>query len=426
MEKMAVSCFAAVCEVIRMNRHQLVIIGGGPAGMAAAVAASEAGVADILIIEREKKLGGILKQCIHNGFGLHLLRRDLTGPEYADHFRSRVAAAEIQVMTDAMVLTLDENKNLTVSSALGINTISADAVILAMGCRERPAGAVMLPGTRPAGIYTAGVAQNFVNLQNKMVGKRVVIRGSGDIGLIMARRLTLEGAEVVCVVERKEYSSGLPRNLVQCLDDFNIPIKYRHIVSAVHGKERVEAVTLSMVDQYGRPLPGTDRVVPCDTLILSLGLIPENELSLQAGISLDRQTGGAFVDAGLQTSVPGIFACGNVLHVHDLVDNVSEEAAQAGKSAAAYLAGATSLETLPILPGNEVKYVLPQQIIPGKAVRVSLRVQAPGRNRKIRISCGNESKVYSLPRINPAEMQRLMVPAELTQGKKLPVEVVVE
>jgi len=411
-----------------MNNRQLVVIGGGPAGMAAALAARQAGVQDVLIVEREQQLGGILKQCIHNGFGLHLLREDLTGPEYAAHYYRQIGATGVETLDDTMVLRLNRQRQLTLSSPGKVQEIQADAVILAMGCRERPAGAVMLPGSRPAGVFTAGVAQNYVNLQNRMVGKRIVIRGSGDIGLIMARRLTLEGAEVICVVERKSYSSGLTRNLVQCLDDYNIPIKYRHIVSAVHGKDRVEAVTLSMVDEQGRPIMSSAKIVPCDTLILSLGLIPENELSRQAGVVIDAATGGAVVGADFQTSAPGIFACGNVLHVHDLVDYVSEEAAAAGRAAAAFInaSGAESTSELVTMAGSGIKYVLPHRIIPGIATRISLRVDSPARNRTVRIACGAKSKVYNLPRINPAEMLRLMVPAELTQGQATAVEVVVE
>ena len=415
-----VSSFVAACGVMRMHKRGLVIIGGGPAGMAAAVAAKKAGAEDILLIEREKQPGGILKQCIHNGFGLHLLRRDLTGPEYAAHHLAGVQEAGIQVLTDTMVVRLESDRRLTLSSPAGVQEIQAEAIILAMGCRERPAGAVMLPGSRPAGVLTAGVAQNYVNLQNKMVGRRIVIRGSGDIGLIMARRLTLEGAQVLCVVERKDYSSGLTRNLVQCLDDFNIPIKYRHVVAAVHGKERVEAVTLAKVDEAGRPLPGSQRVLPCDTLILSLGLIPENELSRQAGVQLDPSTGGAIVGPDLQTTVPGIFACGNVLHVHDLVDYVSQEAALAGQAAAGYLSrgmvAAAALEEVSTVAGTGVKYVLPHRLRAGEAARIFLRVTSPGRQRLVRLSCGSQVKEYKLPRLTPSEMLRLMAPAQLTAG----------
>ena len=321
-----------------MKQHAIVIIGGGPAGLAAAISAAEQGEKDILILERDRELGGILNQCIHNGFGLHTFQEELTGPEYAARYIEKVERMGIPYLTDTMVLDLSPEKVVTaVSPTEGIFQIQAQAVILAMGCRERPRGALNLPGYRPAGIYTAGTAQRLVNVEGRMPGREVVILGSGDIGLIMARRMTLEGAKVKVVAELMPYSGGLKRNIVQCLEDFGIPLKLSHTVVAIHGKERLTGVTLAQVDHDGRPVPGTEEEYSCDTLLLSVGLIPENELSKNAGVSLNPATSGPVVDESFQTSVGGIFACGNVLHVHDLVDFVSEEAANAGRRAAEYV-----------------------------------------------------------------------------------------
>ena len=320
-----------------MKQHAIVIIGGGPAGLAAAISAAEQGEKDILILERDRELGGILNQCIHNGFGLHTFQEELTGPEYAARYIEKVERMGIPYLTDTMVLDLSSEKVVTaVSPTEGIFQIQAQAVILAMGCRERPRGALNLPGYRPAGIYTAGTAQRLVNVEGRMPGREVVILGSGDIGLIMARRMTLEGAKVKVVAELMPYSGGLKRNIVQCLEDFGIPLKLSHTVVAIHGKERLTGVTLAQVDHDGRPVPGTEEEYSCDTLLLSVGLIPENELSKNAGVALSSATSGPVVDESFQTSVNGIFACGNVLHVHDLVDFVSEEAANAGRRAAEY------------------------------------------------------------------------------------------
>ena len=321
----------------------LVIIGGGPAGLAAAIAAKEAGVSDILILERDSRLGGILNQCIHNGFGLHTFKEELTGPEYAGRFIKKAMELEIPYKLETMVVDISSDGDLKLVSYMnrkeGLVVVRAKAVILCMGCRERSRGALNIPGYRPAGIYTAGTAQRYVNMEGRMPGKEVVILGSGDIGLIMARRMTFEGAKVKLVAELMPYSGGLKRNIAQCLNDFDIPLLLSHTVVDIKGKERVEAVVIAEVDSDSKPIPGTEEEIKCDTLLLSCGLIPENELSNALGVSMNRVTGGPSVNESLETSIKGVFACGNVLHVHDLVEYVSEEAAQAGRKAAGYLAG---------------------------------------------------------------------------------------
>ena len=348
----------------------LVIIGGGPAGLSAAVAAYDDGVRDMVILERDLNAGGILRQCIHNGFGLHRFGEELTGPEYADRYHKMALERGISIKTGATVLDVTPSEEdgvaayvTSISEAEGMFTLRAGAVVLAMGCRERSKGALNIAGTRPAGIFSAGTAQRFVNMEGYMPGRKVVILGSGDIGLIMARRMTLEGAEVKAVCELMPYSGGLARNITQCLDDFGIPLMLSHTVTQIHGKERVTGVTVSKVDERRRPIPGSEIYFECDTLLLSVGLIPENELTRGAGIGMDGITGGATVDQYRQTSLKGVFACGNVLHVHDLVDYVSEEAALAGTSAAAHLRGElTEGKTITLKTDGKVRYTVPQTV----------------------------------------------------------------
>lgn len=337
-----------------MDKKRLVIIGGGPAGLAAAVAAKQAGVNDLVIIERDRELGGILNQCIHNGFGLHRFKEELTGPEYAARFIHMVDELKIPYKKNTIVIDISDDKEITmVSKEEGVTVIQAEAIILAMGCRERPRGALNIPGYRPAGIYSAGTAQHMINIEGYQVGKEVVILGSGDIGLIMARRLTLEGANVKMVAELMPYSGGLKRNIVQCLNDYEIPLRLSHTVVDISGKERLTGVTLAKVDEKRRLVPGTEQYISCDTLLLSVGLVPENEVSRKSGIELDSRTNGPLVNDCLETSKEGVFACGNVLHVHDLVDYVSEEAELAGRNAANFLHHETQIRTKSKLEGLE-------------------------------------------------------------------------
>ncbi|WP_200773764.1 NAD(P)/FAD-dependent oxidoreductase [Tepidimicrobium xylanilyticum] len=354
-------------EVTNLN-YDLVIIGGGPAGLAAAISARKKGIKDILIIERDRELGGILNQCIHNGFGLHLFKKELTGPEYAKIFIDEIKELNIDYKLNTFVLDINNNKELSViNSKDGFFKIQAKAIILAMGCRERPRGAINIPGSRPSGIFTAGTAQRFINMEGYMVGKKAVILGSGDIGLIMARRLTLEGTKVEAVAEIMPYPNGLNRNIVQCLEDFNIPLLLEHTVIEIKGKNRLEGVVLAKVDKNRNIIKGTEKYIECDTLILSVGLIPENELSKSAGIKIDPLTSGPIVNDSLETSVEGIFACGNVLHVHDLVDNVTMEAYKAGEKAFEYIERINKRKVIEtnrvrLRTGNGIRYVIPQYI----------------------------------------------------------------
>lgn len=393
----------------------LVIIGGGPAGMSAAVSAYESGIKDILILERDSHLGGILQQCIHNGFGLHKFGEELTGPEYAARYEQKVKQYGIEYKLNTMVLDIDADKNVTaVNKADGIFTVSAKAVILAMGCRERPKGALNIAGTRPAGIYSAGTAQKLVNMKGYMPGKDVVILGSGDIGLIMARRMTLEGAKVHAVCELMPYSGGLARNIQQCLNDFDIPLMLSHTVTQIHGKDRVAGVTVAKVGEDRKPICGTERYIPCDTLLLSVGLIPENELTKKANVPLDRITNGAVVDQNRQTDIDGIFACGNVLHVHDLVDFVSDEAETAGKSAAEYIkSGLESTVSVPIETDGRIRYTVPQKITQTKDTAVFFRVSDVFRNASVVVKSGTET-VFSkkLVKAAPGEMNRIVLKSD--------------
>ena len=399
-----------------MKTCDLAIIGGGPAGLAAAIGARKAGVENILILERDSRLGGILNQCIHSGFGLHTFQEELTGPEYAARFVEEVQRLGIESLCNAMVLDLAADKTLTIiHPERGIFTLHPKAVILAMGCRERPRGALNIPGYRPAGIYTAGTAQYLVNLEGKMPGRACVILGSGDIGLIMARRMTLEGAKVKVVAELMPYSGGLKRNIVQCLEDFGIPLKLSHTVVNIHGKERLTGVTLARVEN-GVPVPGTEEYIPCDTLLLSCGLIPENELSRGAGVDLSPVTNGPVVNDSLETSIPGVFAAGNVLHVHDLVDFVSLEAESLADAVADYVAGA-EFEPCPLEVGTDgmVGYTVPQKISGAKSFRLSMRVRRPMKSCSIQVYQGeNLVKELKLKKALPAEM--IQIPID---GKKL-------
>ena len=391
-------------------KKELVIIGGGPAGMAAAVAAYEAGVRDILILERDNALGGILRQCIHNGFGLHRFGEELTGPEYAYKYETMVRELNIPYMLDTMVIEVAPDKTVTaMNRENGIFTVEADAVILAMGCRERPKGALNIAGHRPAGIFTAGTAQKFVNMKGYMPGREVVILGSGDIGLIMARRMTLEGAKVKAVCELMPYSGGLARNIEQCLNDFNIPLHLSHTVVNIHGRERLEGVTIARVDENRRPIKESEEYIPCDTLLLSCGLIPENELTKGAGITLDRVTGGASVNGERETEIEGIFACGNVLHVHDLVDYVSEESAIAGKAAAKYIQGKANKEILISLKTDgKVRYTVPQRLTEVADTSVYFRVADVYRDAKIVVRDGDKVIISKKKqRLAPAEMEKV-------------------
>ncbi|MDR2647010.1 MAG: FAD-dependent oxidoreductase [Oscillospiraceae bacterium] len=420
-----------------MSNYDIIVIGGGPAGMAAALEAEKHGVKNILLLERAETLGGILEQCIHTGFGLHFFGEELSGPEYADRFAVQTeASCAITVKTDTMVLDVQAQDGTHIVTAVnkedGLLALTAAAVVLAMGCRERPRGALNIAGTRPAGILSAGTAQKYVNLDGYMPGKEVVILGSGDIGLIMARRMTLEGAKVKMVCELMPYSSGLTRNIVQCLDDFDIPLKLSCTVIEIHGAEHLEAVTIAKVDENRRPIAGTEETIPCDSLLLSVGLIPENELTRACGAAMDRVTSGAVVNESRETSIPGVFACGNVLHVHDLVDYVTLESQLAGAGAADYVQGKRATGGEVTTQGiNGVRYVVPQRVgrAQSEAVKLYFRVGQVYKNACVRVRCGDTILAQKKrPRLAPGEMEDFLIKpdqlASLPHDAVLTVEVV--
>lgn len=405
--------------------YDLIVIGGGPAGLAAACQAWEEGLRSILIVERDQELGGILNQCIHNGFGLHHFKEELTGPEYAARFEALLAKTGVEVRLDTMVLELTRDLTVhMVGPAQGYRVEQARSIVLAMGCRERTRGAIGIPGTRPAGVFTAGAAQRYVNVEGWLPGRRVVILGSGDIGLIMARRMTLEGAKVLACVEVMPYSGGLNRNIVQCLQDFDIPLYLSHTVTEIRGKKRVEQVVVSRVDEHRNPIPGTELVFDCDTLLLSVGLLPENELTAQAGIQLDPRTKGAVVFENMETSLPGVFACGNVAHVHDLVDFVTAESQQAGRAAARFVqCGSTGTsEIIEVRAGEAVSYTVPQRIRPQgveQKCEVSFRVNRVCGASEILVTSGDETIArFKREHLAPGEMERISLPRVLLDRAK--------
>lgn len=420
-----------VTEAVQTQAFDVVVIGGGPAGMAAALAAHKADTR-VAIVERERHLGGILRQCIHPGFGLSHFKQELTGPEYAQRFIDQVHATDIALFLDSMVLGIDSSEStedtavhtVTLMSPTGMLQLTGRAVVLAMGCRERTRSEIKIPGSRPAGVFTAGLAQRYINIENLKPGSRAVILGSGDIGLIMARRCTLEGVSVEGVYELMPYANGLRRNVKNCLDDFGIPLHLSTTVTRVIGHDRVEAVEVSQVDEHLAPIPGTERVVPCDTLLLSVGLIPENELSVAAGVELDPRTRGAVVDQNLQTGVPGIFACGNVLHVHDLADNVTTESERAGTAAAAWALGAVGTTAgvtdagceLTVSPAGIAGYALPGRITTVGLTKLNFRVRRPADAARVRILAGDEELFAGKVRpFKPSVMESFPLPAKIIQ-----------
>ena len=416
-----------------MEQYDVIVVGGGPAGLAAALKARETGAERVLILERDKELGGILNQCIHNGFGLHHFKEELTGPEYAGRFIAQLPGTDIEVRLDTMVLSITPEKTVyAVSKTHGYQVLQGKSIVLCMGCRERTRGAIGIPGTRPAGIFTAGTAQRYVNMEGYMVGRRVLILGSGDIGLIMARRMTLEGAKVLACVEVMPYSGGLNRNIVQCLHDYDIPLYLSHTIIDIQGENRVEKAVVAQVDERKAPIPGTELVFDCDTILLSVGLIPENELTQSAGIPLDGRTKGAVVYENMETAVPGVFACGNVVHVHDLVDYVTAESQRAGAAAARYALGRPNTgAALDIKAGAGVSYTVPQHIrvqSVEKAVDVFFRVRAvyDGDLRIVAESGGKQLAAFKREHLAPGEMEHVTLPRVLLDRAEGPITLRVE
>ena len=411
--------------MLNVIKKQVVIIGGGPAGLAAAVELKKNGISDLIVLEREKQPGGILRQCIHDGFGLTRFQETISGPEYAQRFLEEAKALEIEIVTDTTVIDLTAERLVTATSKRGVVCYQAEAIVLAMGCRERTRGALAIPGSRPAGVFTAGVVQAYLNLKNLMVGKEVVILGSGDIGMIMARRLSLEGAKVKAVFEILPYASGLPRNIEQCLNDYDIPLYLNHTITEIHGKARLTGVTVSQVDENRQPIKGSEAFYACDTLILSVGLIPENELAKKAGVELDPRSKGAVVDENYQTSVPGVFAAGNVLHVHDLVDFVSLEAENLAHGVQRYLQSSLTFSAIAVTTEG-ISHTIPQRISGERDIKLFFRVQQPRQNCVVEIQQDENTIAWrKFRKLLPAVMEQINLPAARLQSKN-PIKVVVK